>query len=174
MVEALGIRPELYGGISGETWGAAQAAADAFKLVQRTNRRLDQIIEQRESAAQAAVDQIYERLVTTPEAQAPLGSNALDAAYDDVLKNLSIIVMLPGGPVERELRSLRGKLEKQFESDLARPSPEEEHLLALVRRLDDNISRSARGDADDWRRMQAGFQGPFAVFANRAKRPGGA
>ena len=71
------------------------------------------------------------------------------------------------------MRAVRQKLEKQFEADTARPTPEEEDLLRLVKRLDDNIARSAREGAEDWRRMQVGFmQGPFAVFANRAKRPG--
>ncbi len=173
LVEALGIAPESYVSIAGDTFGAALAASEAFKAVQRSNRALDRLIDERERSAQVKVDQMYARLVASPEAQSRPGSEALDAAYDDVLRNLSIIVLLPGGPVERELKSIRIKLEKQFESDTARPSPEEEDLLRLVKRLDDNIARSARLGVDDWNRMQVGFmQGPFAVFANRAKRPG--
>jgi hypothetical protein len=172
MVEALGIDPAHYAGIGGETWSAAQAATDAFKLLQRTNLRLDQIIEAREIGAQKTVDRMHERLQSSPEAQAPLGSSMLESAYEDVLKNLSIIALLPGGPVERELRSVRARLEKQFESDLARPTPEEEHLLSLVRRLEDSIARNSRASAEDWRLVHAGFQGPFAVFANRGQRPG--
>ena len=173
LVEALGVAPETYMGIAGETFGAALAASEAFKNVQRSNRALDRLIDERERAAQVRVDQMYEQLVGSKEAQSRPASEALDAAYDDVLRNLPIIVLLPGGPVERELKSIRHKLERQFESDLARPTPEEEDLLRLVRRLDDNLARSARQGADDWRRLHVGFmQGPFAILANRAKRPG--
>lgn len=175
MVEGMGVRPELYSNISGDTWGTAQSASDAFKAVQRSNRMLNNLIEAKEVAAQGAVDQVYDRLVAAAASQSPLGRSALNAAYDDVLKNLPIIALLPGGPIERELRSVRQKLEKQFESDTARLSPEEEHLLNLVRRLEANLAQSARADADDWRRIHLGFmQGPFAVVANRAPRPGNA
>lgn len=175
MVEGMGVRPELYSNIAGDTWGSAQSASDAFKAVQRSNRMLNDLIEAKEVLAQGAVDQVYDRLVAAAASQSPLGRSALNAAYDDVLKNLQIIALLPGGPVERELKSVRQKLEKQFESDTARLSPEEEHLLNLVRRLEANLAQSARADADDWRRIHLGFmQGPFAVVANRAPRPGNA
>jgi len=90
-----------------------------------------------------------------------------------VLNNLPIIALLPGGPVERELKSIRQKLERQFESDTARPSPEEEDLLRLVKRLDSNLSRSNRDSAEEWRLVQVSMQGPFAVLAKMAQhRPG--
>ena len=174
-MEALGVPAESYIAIAGETFGAALAASEAFKAVQRSNRTLDRLIDERERSAQGIVDQMYSRLVASPEAQVKQGSEALDAAYDDVLRNLAIIVLLPGGPVERELKSIRQKLERQFEADTARPSPEEEDLLRLVKRLDDNIARSERATAEDWRMVQVNMQGPFAVFANRARqRPGNA
>ncbi len=173
LVESLGIPAESYLTITGETFGAALAASEAFKAVQRSNRALDRLIDERERSAQGIVDQMYARLVASPEAQVRQGSEALDAAYDDVLRNLAIIVLLPGGPVERELKSVRQKLEGQFESDTARPTPEEEDLLRIVKRLDDNIARNRRATPEDWRVVQVGMQGPFAVFANRARqRPG--
>ena len=175
LVDALGVSADDYMGIGGETYSAAMLANDAFKAVQRSNRVLDRLIEERERAAQIRVDQMYDHLTVSAAQHGADGRDALEAAYQEVLGNLSLIALLPGGPIERELKSVRQKLEKQFEADTARPTPEEEDLLRLVKRLDDNIARSAREGAEDWRRMQVGFlQGPFAVFANRAKRPGGA
>ena len=170
LVQALGVAPDVYLGIGGDTFGVAMAASEAFKGVQRANRVFNRLIEEREVAAQQAVDRIYDRLVPVAE-QRKDGREALNAAYDEVLGNLTIITLLPGGPVDREVRSLRAELERQFESDLARPTPEEEDLLRLVRRLSEQLAASPRESAEDWRRVQLAMQGPFAVFANRARQP---
>ena len=173
LVEALGIQAESYLAITGETFGAALAASEAFKAVQRSNRTLDHLIDERERSAQGIVDRMVERLKESAEARTREGQAALDAANTDVLNNLPIIALLPGGPVERELKSIRQKLERQFESDTARPSPEEEDLLRLVKRLDSNLSRSNRDSAEEWRLVQVSMQGPFAVLAKMAQhRPG--
>jgi hypothetical protein len=77
LVEALGVPAESYIAIAGETFGAALAASEAFKAVQRSNRTLDRLIDERERSAQGIVDQMYSRLVASPEAQVKQGSEAL-------------------------------------------------------------------------------------------------
>jgi hypothetical protein len=172
MVEALGVTPETYLGIGGDAFGAAVAASEAFKNVQRSNRTFHQLMEERERSAQGAVDQMYDRLTSAAAQNGPDGGRALDDAYNEVLGNLPIIALLPGGPVERELRSIRQQLERQFESDNGRLTVEEEDLLRLVRRLGDHLAASARENAEDWRRVQVAMQGPFAVYTNaRARQP---
>jgi hypothetical protein len=175
--EALGVAPEVYLGIGGDTFGAALAAADAFKAVQRTNRTLDRLIDDKEREAQIKIDQMYSRLVVAAQAQSKLGRDALDHAFDDVLRNLPIITLLPGGPIETLLRSLTGQLEAQHGEQ--RLNPDEEELLRLAKRLAGHLSRSTRDTAEAWQRVQAGLMeaspasGPIAFIARRAKRPSG-
>ena len=172
LVQALGVDPDVYLSIDGETFGAAVAASEAFKAVQRTNPLFNRIMDDRERDAQGAVDQVYDSLV--PEAgRKSEGRKALDDAYDEVLRNLQIITLLPGGPVDREIVSLKARLETAFESDTARLAPEEEDLLRLVRRLSDQIVQNRRVGSDDWRRLHAGMQGPFAVVANQVRQQRG-
>ena len=174
MVAALGVEPQSYGQITGETYAAALAASEAFKSVQRANKALDRLIAERERDAQAIVDQVFDRLVATPEGRAPGGAQALNDAYGDVVNNITIIALLPGGGIERLMGQITAELEPAAGAGTL--SPDERELHRLVRQLMSHLTASHRNGAGDWKQLEAGFiqahpaAGHFAVVASVGRK----
>ena len=174
MVAALGVEPQSYGQITGETYAAALAASEAFKSVQRASKALDRLIAERERDAQAIVDQVFDRLVATPEGRAPGGAQALNDAYGDVVNNITIIALLPGGGIERLLGQITAELEPAAGAGTL--SPDERELHRLVRQLMSHMTASHRDAAGDWKQLEAGFiqahpaAGHFAVVASVGRK----
>ncbi len=175
MVEALGVDPNAYEDVFGDTFGAALAAAEAFGMVQQTNRVFDRLVDEREREAQEKVDRVREQLADRPEAQTPQGADALRNAYEDVLRNLSIISLLPGGAVEVLMNRLIAELETQNgENNL---TADEQELLRLVKRLMPRLAANARRNADDWQQVELDLQQesyamPGQVVAFAQQQPG--
>ncbi|MGE0630142.1 MAG: hypothetical protein AB7O43_20285 [Hyphomicrobiaceae bacterium] len=166
MVKPLGIDPKLYDEMTSEEFAAAQDAAQAFELLQRANKGLNDLANECLSEAQHDVDNARADLAASPRAQTPNGARALEKAYGVVLEDLVVVSLLPGGPIEASLTESVAALEAQnAESTLSIAEAETLRLLKCALGL---LGGNDRKSEADWRRLRAELEG---ILANAASTP---
>lgn len=152
LIEAIGIRPETFMGLTGPEFAAALVASDAFKRARDGNRLLDDTLTERDEKARISLDRALSHL----EANGGRGGadrDQLEELAEEINKNWQILMLLPRGPYEQVIAEMVEKLEPDAADD--RLSAEEAQLLAVARRLREAFASNQRNNEHAWNRLTA-------------------
>ena len=151
LISSLGIEPELFLELSGEAFGAAVAASEAFDRARQSNQLLDRGLTERDEQARVQLEKSFARIDSQLQPGDAHERQILVDAYTDVDQNWLVIMMLPGGPYESLVQSVVEILE---EDDGGGQLPaEKKELLRLAKRLHASLATNQRDSADAWQRL---------------------
>ena len=106
LVSALGIDPDLYIHLPGDTFREAMAASEVFQHVRSQNGHLDKALGNRDDEVETAFERAFNRLSAAltqinERAQLPLKN-----AATDIQQNWGVLMLLPNGPYETALSAI--------------------------------------------------------------------
>ncbi|MFM1815201.1 MAG: hypothetical protein RLZ98_1896 [Pseudomonadota bacterium] len=151
-LNALGVSPEVFSEITGETYDAAVGASEAFRAVQNTNPTFDALVREREADAIAALDRAYDFALKTIDEQDTFGERLLRDAYSEVISLLAVVSLLPNGPFAKLIDELVAELEPSSGAGQLKDADEAD-LLRLSRDLQRALRGNPRSDRDSWNRL---------------------
>ena len=122
--------------------GAAAAAADAFDRVRKTNTYLDSALTRRDNHAHNLMSETFSLLKSKVRSNTEF--NGLNRAFKELEDVWGVLMLLPNGPYEYELRRLVEELEPGAGAgDL---SADNSQLLELVRFLKVRLGSNLRAN----------------------------
>jgi hypothetical protein len=152
----LGIDPESLEHLEGRTFEAAANAADAFASLLPASRHLNQRLRERDRDEQSKVNTMFESLDNHLAAGDDVSRQHLVDASQDITQNWPLIVFLPNGPYESELRDIVAELEPQSGAGLL--NDDDQAMLVLARRLLQGLAGNPRRTVDDWVQLESHFK----------------
>ncbi|WBT38864.1 MFS transporter [Hyphomicrobium sp. DMF-1] len=155
LIEAIGINPETYFGLSGPAVAAAAAASEAFLSSRQSVRLLDQELAERDEQAHGLVSQAFAQMDGSLSASDDWKRQLLVSASEEVDQNLPILMLLPNGPYETALHGLVEQLEPDNATGSLRS--DEQLLLLTAQRLVHELAQNARRTDRDWMRLEVVF-----------------
>ena len=173
LVAALGINSNTYIALSGSAFGAALAAGDAFAALRRANAILDKRLTECEADADLRFQNAYESLKSQIPASRPEQQEQLAAAFQDVDQNWQVLMLMPGGPFERQMLDVIHQLEPPAgEGSL---NPQDLSLLDAARRLRQVLAYNPRNSESAWIDLEAALnaQSIQAGLPERGGKAGG-
>ncbi len=171
LVSSLGIEPELFLDLSGEAFGAAVAASEAFDRARQSNQLLDRGLTERDEQARVQLEKSFSRIDSQLQPSDARERQILVDAYTDVDQNWLVIMMLPGGPYESLVQSVVEILEE--DDGGGRLPAEKKELLRLAKRLHASLATNRRDNADAWQRLSHALGNQFGSGQAQAGFDGG-
>lgn len=156
LTAVLGVDPESVASLEGRTFEAASNAADAFANLRASNRLLNHHLALRDRSEQIRVSDTFESLDNAVASGDEPARQQLVSASQDINQNWPVIMLLPHGPYESELSDLVADLEPQAGAGTLKS--DEQALLALVRRVVQELQGNPRHSVSDWLMLEARFQ----------------
>ncbi len=156
LLQAIGLRPEIYAAITGPAVGAAVGATNAFDLVRQRNSTFDRYLADRDQAAQKAFFDAYSSLRVAIADNDERGIDILNEAREELDDKWSALMLMPEGPYESQIEYLLTGLEQQ--AGAGKLLPHENELHRLLKTLKSQLAASARNSADDWHKLERAFQ----------------
>ncbi len=151
LVSAIGVEPVSFLDLSGEAFGAAVAASEAFDRARQSNQLLDRGLTERDERARVQLDQAFDRIEGRLRPGDARERQLLVDAYTDIDQNWLVIMMLPGGPYESLLQSIVEILEEDNGSGQL-PADKKE-LFRLAKRLQSALVPNNRDNVEAWQHL---------------------
>lgn len=157
LIAALGIDPHLFYNLSGQAFGAAAAASEAFSRARRANQALDTELTQRDEEARMAMDNAFYALESSLAPGDSLNRQRLKNAFEDVDQNWPVLMLMPHGPYEQLLVEIVQALEP---SDAEGALPPRDHgLLVGARQLRRAMASNPRNTEGAWSQLGHALHG---------------
>ncbi len=153
--EALRLNPSGYELVSGPALGAAVAANEAFARVRRSNNQLEKLLAARDQEAQESFTNAGEMLLNRLKPHQEWERQVLIDAIDELERNWAILMLLPNGPYEAEIKKTVEIMEP--DSGAGSLSAEEQALYDIARELAEAFKHNGRSGELSWRRLAASF-----------------
>ena len=164
LIAALGIDPNLFYNLSGQAFGAAASASEAFSRARRANQALDTELTQRDEEARMAMDSAFYALESSLGAGDSLNRQRLKNAFEDVDQNWPVLMLMPHGPYEQLLVEIVQALEPN-DAEGALP-PRDHGLLVAARQLRKAMSANPRNSEGAWNQFGQALHGGSGQHAS--------
>ncbi|MEQ1611595.1 MAG: hypothetical protein ABL904_02500, partial [Hyphomicrobiaceae bacterium] len=155
LLEAIGLKPEIYAVVAGPAVGAAVGATNAFAQVRARNSTLDHYLTARDQAARKAFFEAYSLMQGRIADHDERRIEILNDAHDELDSKWSALMLMPQGPFQSLIEDLLAGLETQ--AGAGKLSVHETELHRLLKNLKAQLS-SARTTAEDWHHLERAFQ----------------
>lgn len=156
LVQAIGVKPEIYAQATGPAIGAAISASEAFGHVRDRNATLQHHLAERDERAEKAFFEAYSaiqgRIADSDERRIDL----LNDAYEELRNKWSVVMLMPDGPYENLFEDLISKLEPS--AGAGRLSADDRNLLLQLKALKTQLAATGRTSVEDWHRLETAFQ----------------
>ena len=152
---ALDIDPTRLADVQGEIFGAAAAASESFKRLREGNLALGNQIELEDGKARDMLEGVYANLKYNINNNDAGEQRELDAAFEEIQSLWSVIVLLPGGPVERLMNSIVHDMEPDNAEGNLRPN--EQSLFNVAKQLDSALKNTNRNTIGAWSSLGGAF-----------------
>ena len=156
LIQAIGVKPEVYARATGPAIGAAISAGEAFNHVRERNPILARSLRDRDERAEKAFFDAYSTIQSRIADHDERGIDLLNEAYEELRNKWPVIMLMPEGPYENLFEGLIAQLEPG--AGAGRLSVEDRNLLLQLKSLKAQLSASARNSVEDWRRLEGAFQ----------------
>ena len=156
LVQAIGVKPEIYAQATGPAIGAAISAGEAFSHVRDRNATLQHHLTDRDERAEKAFFEAYSTIQGQIADNDVRRIDLLNEAYEELRNKWSIVMLMPDGPYENLFEDLISKLEPA--AGAGRLSADDRNLLLQLKGLKAQLAASGRNSAEDWQRLETAFQ----------------
>ncbi len=156
LVQAVGVRPEVYAQATGPAIGAAVSAGEAFSHVRDRNVALQSHLHARDERADKALFDAYSTIQSRIADNDERRIELLNEVHDEIRNNWPVLMLMPEGPYESLFEDLIAKLEPA--AGAGRLTAEDRNLLLQLKALKTQLSASDRSTAEDWHRLESAFQ----------------
>ncbi len=156
LVQAIGVRPEIYAQATGPAIGAAISAGEAFSHVRDRNPVLARSLRERDERAEKAFFEAYSAIQGRIADHDEHSIDLLNDAYEELRNRWPVLMLMPEGPYENLFEDLIAKLEPA--AGAGRLSADDRNLLLQLKALKAQLATSTRNSADDWHRLEGAFQ----------------
>jgi hypothetical protein len=165
MLQAIGLDPRRYELLIGPAVAAGVAANEALQRVRRSIPALEGILKDRDEEARESFSNAQSLMLSRLKPDQTWELQVLRDAIDEVERNWPVLMLLPNGPYEQELKdTVRGM---EADAGAGGLSSEEEALYRLARALTDAFAGNGRSGELSWRRLASSFE--QASLANGAE-----